>query len=857
MHSVFLLNIFLLTNKLGGKMNNNQNYHNHQNFNLPEISPQTEAAKLLDEISENTSLFEGRKYGAVNTIIDTPMNHDIQSNLVERNEQMTAKMSVVNRVLNSNDVPFEAKEIIKNIYIDKINPINIPETSLLIAQIALGALHLKDLLPQSAGLELNEQETLSHHTPPDILNQIFPTLLNKLSTFGLIEELLMKNQQGKTPIKYLKLDQLTKTELIRFAGFKEMLKGFVNRNWFDQDLSLIEPFTQYLESERSFQDFEQEIHALNLSSEEHNEMLANYIECKKLPLSMLNLNKKKLLSLSKHLRYINLEGFSSPTAALVGAEIIQNCPHPYKLILDNEEIIKNFSTLSNCEILYCKEFPNLDQLPKLPNCIRLDCIHCDSLTTLPPLPRCKAFNLKECNNIIQIPDLLLCKSFHCLDCSGLRTIPFLPVCQDYLVEGCTSLVPETDSDEMNNDEPFNVAQFLDEIRSEEGDSDDDEIAYNEREFNVDLDELSQNPEKILIDLNQLLVADDRLPRINYYKNGEKNIATDEGGVRRDFMTRLFENLFLNERDLSKKSKNFLKFDLQPDGECYPSISPDNQENEMKSYQAIGRIMAHCASETSSFKIHLPFSEAVYHCIATPLNLNEEMESWFITNYFYLKEIEWMAPLFLGKSNKIPEIEEENYFKLKAMIEALDVELKEDQSPLQYLELHRAELLEKALKEALQDKRLIAISFIVEGLRDQLGTENWSALIAQGGKLLQKQIEGEIDSNFILQRIRYKRNENITQSQKEKIETFLKTWIEKGDAKKLSSFVRAVTGMNTLGTENHIEIEIQQQPENYLPVAHTCYFSIEIPSGYESQEKFDFMLDRFLEESLAGDGFSIS
>ena len=91
---------------------------------------------------------------------------------------------------------------------------------------------------------------------------------------------------------------------------------------------------------------------------------------------------------------------------------------------------------------------------------------------------------------------------------------------------------------------------------------------------------------------------------------------------------------------------------------------------------------------------------------------------------------------------------------------------------------------------------------------------------------------------------------------EKTKGYLKNWIDKVPEEELRLFVRAVTSNNAL-TDKKLKMELFQRGENALPMAHTCFFSLELSSDYPSQKVFDEKLRLLLHEGLAGTGFQVA
>ena len=63
---------------------------------------------------------------------------------------------------------------------------------------------------------------------------------------------------------------------------------------------------------------------------------------------------------------------------------------------------------------------------------------------------------------------------------------------------------------------------------------------------VDIEELKKHPKLFLLRLGEFLLNRKPFPNVDYYENGARSVAIDIGGVRRDFVSRLFEGVFLQQ-----------------------------------------------------------------------------------------------------------------------------------------------------------------------------------------------------------------------------------------------------------------------------------------------------------------------
>ncbi len=109
---------------------------------------------------------------------------------------------------------------------------------------------------------------------------------------------------------------------------------------------------------------------------------------------------------------------------------------------------------------------------------------------------------------------------------------------------------------------------------------------------------------------------------------------------------------------------------------------------------------------------------------------------------------------------------------------------------------------------------------------------------------------------LLKQLVWHKNGSLSQEDFEKTKGYLIQWIQKASPKKLELFVRTATSNKTLCNEN-LRMEIYQWDPQRIPAAHTCFFSLEIPGSYPTQEHFEGKLEILLAEGLAGTGFQFA
>lgn len=120
--------------------------------------------------------------------------------------------------------------------------------------------------------------------------------------------------------------------------------------------------------------------------------------------------------------------------------------------------------------------------------------------------------------------------------------------------------------------------------------------------------------------------------------------------------------------------------------------------------------------------------------------------------------------------------------------------------------------------------------------------------------LQQRMEGVLNKEALKRKLTWE----LTHSKDPrfiKTQEYLVNWIDR-NKDKLEKFVYAVTGLRTL-CPKPLSIQVFDRDKDFIPVAHTCFFSLELSANYESQEVFNQKIDYFLENALAGSGFTMA
>ncbi len=516
--------------------------------------------------------------------------------------------------------------------------------------------------------------------------------------------------------------------------------------------------------------------------------------------------------------------------------------------------LRTIPALSLCQELSCGRCSSLITLPELPLCQKLNCFGCGSLRTLPELPSCQELSCYNCFSLSRLPDLSLCQNLNCKNCYTLSAIPELPLCQKLDCSHCRALqaLPQAlpACEELNCEGCLLLRNEMPEIPSPAQVYIGDSTPLEFTKIYVDLHEISSNPRKLLLELGTHLLQNKPFPNIYYQLQGELSAAIDIGGVRRDFISRLMETLFAESSMSGKLVMNHQKLPRLTDKE------------DIDCYRTIGRIFALCYPENSYFKTGTLFSTDVYQKIAflahpslAALDITSDNNN--LSTYLHYRSFSGFLRLIDRSDNNIRDIEESiltsAYIFIGMHGDALEAR--------SYFENQKnRELLKKEIMEAAEsDTQFHAIRIIVQEIRNKIGAESWSNLYQETSDNIQKRIEGELSKEALLNKLDWEEtpsSSSIDPQLKEKTKGYLKSWIERASIKDLTKFVRAVTSNNTLGP-NQLKIELFNRGPEFVPVTHTCFFTLELSAEYLDQKTFDKKINLLLTEGMAGSGFQIA
>ena len=184
------------------------------------------------------------------------------------------------------------------------------------------------------------------------------------------------------------------------------------------------------------------------------------------------------------------------------------------------------------------------------------------------------------------------------------------------------------------------------------------------------------------------------------------------------------------------------------------------------------------------------------------------------------------------------------------------------SPLPHVEEanDRDRLREALLQKAREEHRLQALDLIAAGMKDVLGEAAWQQACQETAPILEERIQGVLSREALLHKLEWRVEDAVTASDALKMQGFLTTWIEQATHEKLRQFVRGVSSNNALGNANdaktNLVMKVYHSNEAAIPIAHTCFFTMDLGSGCPDQPTFNQMMGLFFEHALTGSGFQM-
>lgn len=361
---------------------------------------------------------------------------------------------------------------------------------------------------------------------------------------------------------------------------------------------------------------------------------------------------------------------------------------------------------------------------------------------------------------------------------------------------------------------------------------------------IDVIALKKNPRKELKKLG-MIDLQHGFPRISY---GSDVPAVDVGGVTRDLGSQ-FGTYLWQEKDTKKDQEGFL---LLENG--FP-IAED--KGDKKILKIVGKLMALCYADHQGLKMGPLFpgdaAEKIYSIISSYCHVklkNQDLQLWNILSYLKLKN----AHL---DDYSVLDLQKELGILTAKDLETLTILVDEGNEVLtpEYFQCpqNRKKLRDKLLQDALEDPRLNALQIMSKAMLKSSTSNHSRELRMVTSTKLQEKIEGKLSAELLSLKLDYQKALSLTDDGEARTQIYLSEWIHSANKNTLQQFLQAVTGCRTLGSQKII-INMTNQSENFFPVGHTCFYTLDLPGNYPSQEHFNQKIEEFLLYALDGKGF---
>jgi len=594
-------------------------------------------------------------------------------------------------------------------------------------------------------------------------------------------------------------------------------------------------------------------------------ILAYVVNAKQLHLNLLFqlelVTEDELKNLGPYLRYVDVRGLFSSTGIGNKFDILDHYSNINILLIDNHKIEK-LPPLPYCELLSlnCK---NLIELPPLPNCKRLSCFGskisvlpdlplcgelscggCVNLTTIQDLPKCKELNCHSCVTLTTIQNLPSCEMLNCQGCFKLTTIQDLPKCKELDCSRCTTLttLPQT----LPSCQNLNCegCQLLTQLP---------ELPYTAQvygfgmrsgfaKFEVDVDKIAIDPKYYLLQLGKnYLLKRQTFPNVYYFHQGEPSLGIDIGGLRRDFITRLFENLF-------KGSKETTTINLDAN-KLYPVIETSE---DAEGCRTIGSLFALCFLKGSYFKVGEMFGKEYFQALQS-LGCNDSTtDKDFIIAYTAINGLDDFQKLSDSISIEDFTLKMGDLDLVKSILEKASYFLNPE-NPVPIDDTNLKDFKIALVNTAKEDSRLKAAQVIVNEMKSYLPIIAKDEFFSVSPLDAMVRIQGVLTKELLIRQIDFDIDNEILINKVEPVRGYLINWINQTTLEDLKQFVRAISGNATLGADR-LKIMLYNWNNDTIPSCHSCFFTLDVSGNCDSQTLFNSRMKLFLEHSLTGSGF---
>jgi hypothetical protein len=387
--------------------------------------------------------------------------------------------------------------------------------------------------------------------------------------------------------------------------------------------------------------------------------------------------------------------------------------------------------------------------------------------------------------------------------------------------------------------------------------------------------LRNDPAAILIKLLEMTKdRGNRIPRLRITFSEEPGRGLggqDEGGLTRHFITNVLKNLI---EKAQKGVQGPLDLAMQDVGPwvipAFPEASDRHSEVKTENLQqllkVIGMLMGFCY-ENGKFQTGLLFHPDLFKAMAEILNADFEFD---VTSEGFKKPLSEQPAVcdfyrllhasenFKLKCLDLSTLELKNLsdsdLKLACYIafpcQNYPRNLTSDGVLTTDVQVIRANFshIQKACEDQVKtDPALHAAYWIARGVSVQVCSEGLGEAKLEAHRL-QNRIQGIFSKEALLAHLQFNCSEQT--------KGFILQWIDEVTEEELKNFVLAISGSTSIGVRNlRVESPLAGDLEN-LPVFHTCFFSVDIPS-YAHYDRLKSKLEQAISHGLAGTGFQMA
>lgn len=384
--------------------------------------------------------------------------------------------------------------------------------------------------------------------------------------------------------------------------------------------------------------------------------------------------------------------------------------------------------------------------------------------------------------------------------------------------------------------------------------------YNPSTFNVDYELLKSQPEQILQYL-PFKIGYGEYPRIQFLdENQQPTEGIDAGGLRRQLQSTLFEQLF-NDAARDKKLPFFKVLHEQGHSlGVLPQVRVGQDEftNDKWAYQTIGQLLAYAYKDSLLTGIH--FNNSLFEVLSS-LTEKEAITLYYLNIQTWkdlpqsvvVKIFTAMNPTYTWLTKPADQLNEKEKADFDHFMTIRDDDFKE---------VGKWKNIYEAIGYHIVDNKtpyteiLPAIGFVAKGVYSILAGTQWNDLNQLAPAALSEKIQGSslLTSEMIIEQLIWSGPAAATAEQ---TKTFLKQWLSQANGDDLKRFLMAVTGLNSLTKEMKLKMRLYAPANNEIirPQSHTCFFTLDLPTTSDNQEKFNETMQEFLVNALHGTGFT--